>query len=68
MTHRDDSDHSRRWRWALAVAAAVLVVWAVLELRDMQRRVRYLEDEAERIYWKLGKTYPLQPKRREHDG
>lgn len=51
MTHRDDAHHSARWRWALALAAAALILWAAMELRDMNARVQYLERQAERLMW-----------------
>ena len=69
MTHRDaEEHHSARWRWALAVAAVGLIVWALYELRDMQQRVQYLERQAEGLYWRLGDKHVQEIPREDHDG
>lgn len=48
----DDHGHSSAWRWGLVIAAAALIVYAALELRDMRERVRYLERQTERLMWR----------------
>lgn len=64
----DEHHHRVRWRWALAVAAAVLIVLAARELRDMERRVKYLERQAERLLWSESRYHKTDLPTEKNDG